>query len=40
VYLAGKQAHTLGNDRMIEHIVELVEAKAAALEAEAAEAAE
>jgi (E)-4-hydroxy-3-methylbut-2-enyl-diphosphate synthase len=41
VYLAGKQAHKLGNDRMIDHIVELVEAKAADIEAkEAAEAAE
>jgi len=41
VYLAGKQSHKLGNDRMIEHIVELVEAKAAELEAQtAAEAAE
>lgn len=33
VYLAGKQAHTLGNDRMIDHIVELVEKKAAEIEA-------
>jgi (E)-4-hydroxy-3-methylbut-2-enyl-diphosphate synthase len=41
VYLAGKQSHKLGNDRMIEHIVELVEAKAAEIEAQAqAEAAE
>ncbi len=32
-YLAGKQAHTLGNDGMIDHIVELVEAKAAELQA-------
>jgi (E)-4-hydroxy-3-methylbut-2-enyl-diphosphate synthase len=41
VYLAGKQSHKLGNDQMIEHIVELVEAKAAELEAQtAAEAAE
>jgi (E)-4-hydroxy-3-methylbut-2-enyl-diphosphate synthase len=41
VYLAGKQSHKLGNDRMIEHIVELVEAKAAELDAQsAAEAAE
>ncbi len=37
VYLAGKQAHTLGNDRMIEHIVELVEAKAAEIEAAGAQ---
>ena len=35
VYLAGKQAHTLGNDRMVDHIVELVEAKAAEIEAAA-----
>ena len=41
VYLAGKQHHKLGNDRMVEHIVELVEAKAAEIEAaEAAQAAE
>ncbi|MCA3519653.1 MAG: flavodoxin-dependent (E)-4-hydroxy-3-methylbut-2-enyl-diphosphate synthase [Rhodobacter sp.] len=41
VYLAGKQSHKLGNDRMIDHIVELVEAKAAELGAKtASEAAE
>jgi len=40
VYLAGKQAHTTGNDRMIDHIVELVEKKAAELEAAEAAAAE
>lgn len=42
VYLAGKQSHKLGNDQMIEHIVEQVEARAAVIEAErkAAEAAE
>ncbi len=41
VYLAGKQHHTLGNEGMIEHIVELVQQKAAQIEAEeAAEAAE
>lgn len=45
VYLAGKQSHKLGNDAMIDHIVELVEAKAAEIqaaeaEAEAAQAAE
>ena len=41
VYLAGKQHHKLGNDRMIEEIVDLVEAKAAELRAaEVAEAAE
>ena len=33
VYLAGKQDHTMGNDRMVDHIVELVEAKAAEIEA-------
>ncbi len=33
VYLAGKQDHKMGNARMIDHIVELVEAKAAELEA-------
>ena len=36
VYLAGKQAHKMDNARMIEHIVELVEARAAEIEAEAA----
>ena len=45
VYLAGKQSHKLGNDQMIEHIVEQVEARAQVIEAEmkaaaAAEAAE
>jgi (E)-4-hydroxy-3-methylbut-2-enyl-diphosphate synthase len=42
VYLAGKQSHKLGNDQMIEHIVEQVEAKAAQIEADrkAAEAAQ
>ena len=33
VYLAGRQDHTLSNDRMVDHIVELVEAKAAEIEA-------
>ncbi len=33
VYLAGKQDHKMDNARMIDHIVELVEAKAAELEA-------
>ena len=33
VYLAGKQDHRLDNDKMIDHIVDLVERKAAALEA-------
>lgn len=40
VYLAGKQSHKLSNDKMIEEIIELVQDKAKALEAEgAAEAA-
>lgn len=34
VYLAGKQSHKLGNDQMIEHIVEQVEARAEVIEAE------
>ncbi|WP_343078758.1 flavodoxin-dependent (E)-4-hydroxy-3-methylbut-2-enyl-diphosphate synthase [Ostreiculturibacter nitratireducens] len=33
VYLAGKQSHKMSNERMIDHIVELVEAKAAEIEA-------
>jgi (E)-4-hydroxy-3-methylbut-2-enyl-diphosphate synthase len=33
VYLAGKQNHKLGNEGMIEHIVELVEKRAAEIEA-------
>ncbi|MBT9245000.1 flavodoxin-dependent (E)-4-hydroxy-3-methylbut-2-enyl-diphosphate synthase [Gemmobacter fulvus] len=41
VYLAGKQSHKLNNEQMIDHIVELVEEKAASIEAaEAAQAAE
>ena len=36
VYLAGKQSHRMSNEAMVDHIVEQVEAKAAALEAEAA----
>jgi (E)-4-hydroxy-3-methylbut-2-enyl-diphosphate synthase len=36
VYLAGKQSHKLSNEQMIDHIVGLVEQKAAALEAERA----
>jgi (E)-4-hydroxy-3-methylbut-2-enyl-diphosphate synthase len=40
VYLAGKQSHKLGNDQMIEHIVEQVERKAAEIEAARAQAAE
>ncbi len=37
VYLAGKQSHKLGNEAMVEEIVEQVEARAAAIEAAAAE---
>ena len=33
VYLVGKQSHKLSNDDMVDHIVEQVEAKAAALDA-------
>jgi (E)-4-hydroxy-3-methylbut-2-enyl-diphosphate synthase len=41
VYLAGKQSHKLGNEKMLDHIVELVEKNAAQIAAaEAAEAAE
>ncbi len=40
VYMAGKQDHRLDNERMIEHIVELVEKKAAEIEAGKAEAME
>ncbi|QFT59810.1 4-hydroxy-3-methylbut-2-en-1-yl diphosphate synthase [Sulfitobacter sp. THAF37] len=35
VYLAGKQSHKLGNEGMIDHIVEQVEERAALIEAEA-----
>ncbi|MFN0115299.1 MAG: flavodoxin-dependent (E)-4-hydroxy-3-methylbut-2-enyl-diphosphate synthase [Paracoccaceae bacterium] len=35
VYLAGKTSHTMGNERMIDHIVGLVEKKAAEIEAAA-----
>jgi hypothetical protein len=35
----GKQSHTVKTEDMIEHIVELVEKKAAAMAAEAAEVA-
>ncbi len=38
VYLAGKQDHKMDNGRMVDHIVELVEKRAAALEAERAAA--
>ncbi len=40
VYLAGAQSHKLGNEGMIEHIVEQVEKRAAAIEAEEVKAAE
>ncbi|NYS24225.1 flavodoxin-dependent (E)-4-hydroxy-3-methylbut-2-enyl-diphosphate synthase [Rhodobacteraceae bacterium 2376] len=41
VYVAGKQSHKMSNDQMIDHIVELVEKRAAEIEAsDAAEAAE
>ena len=39
VYLAGKQHHTMGNAGMVDHIVELVEKKAAEIEAAALAAA-
>ncbi len=38
VYLAGKQAHKLSNDQMIEHIVEQVEKRAAEIDAQQAAA--
>ena len=37
VYLAGRQSHKLSNEQMVEHIVAQVEARAAAIEAAAAE---
>jgi (E)-4-hydroxy-3-methylbut-2-enyl-diphosphate synthase len=37
VYLAGKQSHKMDNERMIDHIVEQVEKKAAEIEAGTAE---
>ena len=40
VYLAGKQVHKLGNEKMVDHIVELVERKAAELDAAELEAAD
>jgi (E)-4-hydroxy-3-methylbut-2-enyl-diphosphate synthase len=41
IYVAGKQSHKLNNDQMIDHIVELVEKRAAELDAaEAVKAAE
>ncbi|MCB6177179.1 flavodoxin-dependent (E)-4-hydroxy-3-methylbut-2-enyl-diphosphate synthase [Rhodobacter sp. Har01] len=39
IYIAGKQSHRMGNDQMIDHIVELVEQKAAELAAAEAQAA-
>jgi (E)-4-hydroxy-3-methylbut-2-enyl-diphosphate synthase len=33
VYLAGKAAHKMDNDQMVDHIVELVEARAAEIRA-------
>jgi (E)-4-hydroxy-3-methylbut-2-enyl-diphosphate synthase len=33
VYLAGKVAHKMDNDQMVDHIVELVEARAAEIRA-------
>jgi (E)-4-hydroxy-3-methylbut-2-enyl-diphosphate synthase len=38
VYLAGKQAHKMNNDQMVDHIVGLVEERAAQIEAEQAQA--
>jgi (E)-4-hydroxy-3-methylbut-2-enyl-diphosphate synthase len=38
VYLAGKQDHKLGNEGMVDHIVALVEQKAAEIEAAKTEA--
>ena len=40
VYLAGKQSHKLSNDQMVDHIVEQVEKRAEAIEAEATAAAQ
>jgi (E)-4-hydroxy-3-methylbut-2-enyl-diphosphate synthase len=40
VYLAGKQSHKMSNEKMIDHIVEQVEKKAAELEAARADEAE
>ncbi|WP_323717133.1 flavodoxin-dependent (E)-4-hydroxy-3-methylbut-2-enyl-diphosphate synthase [Paracoccus aminovorans] len=40
VYLAGKQDHKMTNDQMVDHIVELVEKRAAELETARSEAAE
>jgi (E)-4-hydroxy-3-methylbut-2-enyl-diphosphate synthase len=38
VYLAGRQSHRMSNDEMVDHIVDLVERRAAEIEAEAAAA--
>lgn len=38
IYMAGKQSHKMSNDQMIDHIVELVEQKAADIDAAEAEA--
>jgi (E)-4-hydroxy-3-methylbut-2-enyl-diphosphate synthase len=40
VYMAGKPDHKMDNDKMVDHIVSLVEAKAKDLEAETAAAAQ
>jgi (E)-4-hydroxy-3-methylbut-2-enyl-diphosphate synthase len=40
VYAAGKTDHTMPADGMVEHIIELVEQKAAAIQAEQKKAAE
>ena len=40
VYLAGKQSHKQSNEQMVDHIVELVEKRAAELDAATADAAE
>ncbi len=40
VYLAGQQSHKMSNDKMIDHIVEQVEKRAAEIDAEMADAAE
>ena len=34
VYLAGKQSHKLSNEKMVDHIVEQVESRAATLDSE------
>jgi (E)-4-hydroxy-3-methylbut-2-enyl-diphosphate synthase len=38
IYMAGKPDHKMDNDKMVDHIVGLVEARAAELEAEKAAA--